>query len=95
MIDELGLYQGFTLANNFYGEYEAGHGIRRDGNGLFPPPVADPTLPHDDNTNAKAFESARFPADFTVRAKLPVGTDGYPDVDTWRDLEFYVEGRSN
>lgn len=93
MIDQMGEERGFTLANNFYGSYQDGHGIRRDGRGIFPPPQADPMKDFTDPANAKALESAHFPSDLNERISIPPGTNGYPDVCTWRDLEFYIEAR--
>ena len=84
---------GFTLANNYYGSYEGGHGIRRDGNGTFPPSPADPTKGFYDKANREARKSAHFPRSFRKRTRIQPGTNGYPDVDTWRDLVFYVEIR--
>lgn len=91
MIDEMGADVGFTLANNYYGSYEGGHGIRRDGNGVFPPVPADPAKDFTDQANKKALESAHFPTNFQERIKISPGTNGYPDVCTWRDLSFFVE----
>lgn len=93
MLDQKGSDQGFTLANSYYGTYPGGHGIRRDGNGVFPPMAADPGKSFTDPANANAFSSAHFPADFSQRTAIPPGTNGYPDVCTWRDLMFYVETR--
>jgi hypothetical protein len=93
MLDEQGTDCGFTLANNYYGTYPDGHGIRRDGNGVFPPVRADPSKPFTDPANAAAHASAHFPADFARRTAIPPGTNGYPDVCTWRDLTFYIEAR--
>jgi hypothetical protein len=91
MIDEAGAERGFTLANHYVGSYPHGHGIRRDGNGTFPPVPPDPAKAFRDPANADAWASAHFPADFEARTAIPPGTDGYPDVDTWRDLSFWVE----
>ena len=91
MLDQQGLDVGFTLANNFIGSYAGGHGIRRDGNGVFPPAAADPTKAFSDPANANAWASAHFPTDFRQRTAIPPGTNGYPDVCTWRDLQFYIE----
>ncbi len=82
---------GFTLANHYFGQYPGGHGIRRDGNGAFPPIPADPTKDFTHPDNARARASAHFPAGFAARTAIPPGTNGYPDVDTWRDLLFYVQ----
>jgi len=91
MIDEVGADRGFALANNYYGKYEGGHGIRRDGNGIFPPVPANPQLDFDHEMNKEALKSAHFPKEFTERTAISPGTNGYPDVCTWRDLEFYIE----
>jgi hypothetical protein len=82
---------GFTLANHYAGSYPGGHGIRRDGNGAFPPVPADPTKDFTHPDNARALASAHFPDGFAARTAIPPGTNGYPDVDTWRDLRFYVQ----
>lgn len=91
MIDKPGKNRGFTLANNYNGSYDGGHAIRRDGNGLFPPVPADPLKEFSAPENLKALESAHFPADFVKRTAIAPGSNGYPDVDTWRDHVFYIE----
>jgi hypothetical protein len=93
MVEEQGPHRGFALANQYYGTYPGGHGIRRDGNGQFPPVPADPTRLFAHPANRAALRAAHFPTDLKKRAKIAPGTNGYPDVDTWRDLVFYVEGR--
>lgn len=90
MLEEMGDDVGFTLANHFDGSFPGGHGIRRDGRGIFPPPSADPTKPFEDPANAEALSSARFPTDLKERMKITPGTNGYPDVDTWRDIYFVI-----
>lgn len=94
MIDSIGVDCGFALANRYYGTYSGGHGIRRDGNGLFPPLACDPMKAPGDVSNRKALESAHFPADFLARTSITPGTNGYPDVDTWRDIEFYIQANA-
>jgi len=93
MIDEMGDNRGFTLANHYIGNYPGGHGIRRDGNGIFPPEPANPTFDFTSPENTDAHASAHFPVDFEKRTAIQPGTDGYPDVCTWRDLVFYVVAR--
>ena len=39
-------------------------------------------------------EQSLFPTG-PKRFKLEPGTDGYPDVDTYRDLEFYLEATAS
>jgi hypothetical protein len=93
MIDSMKPEAGFSLANNYLGKYEGGHGIRREGNGVFPPVPAYPKKDFTDTLNLEAMISAHFPSDFNERVKIKPGTNGYPDVCTWRDLEFYIEAR--
>lgn len=93
MIDDAGPERGFTLANNYYGDYNSGHGIRRDGNGKFPPVQADPQFDFKHEKNREALKSAHFPTNFEERCAISPGTNGYPDVCTWRDLEFYIEAK--
>ncbi|RPH94165.1 MAG: hypothetical protein EHM72_15785, partial [Calditrichaeota bacterium] len=58
LIDKIGPHRGFALANHYYGVYPDGHGIRRDGNGRFPPAPADPQKSFTDPANALARASA-------------------------------------
>ena len=84
---------GFTLANKYNGSYTAGHGIRREGNGRFPPPPAKPELHYSHRKNEKALLSSQLPLNFYRRTHISPGTNGYPDVDTYRDLFFYLVGK--
>ncbi len=95
MLEEMGDDYGFTLANNFDGSYPGGHGIRRDGRGIFPPPAADPMKPFEDPSNQIAMQSAHFPLNLQERMKISPGTNGYPDVDTWRDFYFVIHSERN
>lgn len=90
MIDKKGKEVGFALANEYFGSYPFGHGIRRDGNGIFPPVPADVSKNFTHSVNRKAYQAAHFPKGFKKRIAIPPSTNGYPDVDTWRDLVFYV-----
>lgn len=91
MIDEIGVDRGFTLANESFGSYPFGHGIRREGDGRFPPVPFNTEKSFHDDVNYDAVISSRLPEDYQERIKLMPGTNGYPDVCTWRDLFFYVE----
>ena len=93
MIDSIGKERGFTLSNNYLGTYINGHGIRRDGNGVFPPAPCNPQKNFTDPENKKAYEAAHFPPDFNTRNRIAPGTNGYPDVDTWRDIVFFIEAK--
>ncbi len=92
IVDNRKANNGFTLANNYWGSYEGGHGIRRSGNGIFPPSECDPGLGFRDPVNRDCYESGHFPDDRDRRLAISPETNGYPDVDTWRDLFFYVLG---
>ncbi|MEP7252322.1 MAG: hypothetical protein ABI683_08075 [Ginsengibacter sp.] len=91
MIDSIGDNRGFTLANKYEDVYPFGHGIRRGGNGVFPPTPADPSKNFTDPANKAALASTRFPVDMKKRAVISPGTNGYPDVDTRRDLVFFIQ----
>ncbi len=98
---EPGKLQNFTLANRNHSHlrappslertpYDGGWGLRREGNGRVPPQMVPGSEPPADETIRTALlEQSRFPA-WEARLKIPPTTDGYPDVDTYRDLEFYL-----
>ncbi|PRY90685.1 hypothetical protein [Mongoliibacter ruber] len=95
---------GFTLANfnrashddipslnSPNDPYPAGWGIRREGNGENPPTLApDISAPTDKQLLNLLIGQSLFP-NGNQRFRIPPTTDGYPDVDTYRDLEFYIE----
>ena len=93
MIDSIGKDRGFTLANHYNGLYPGGVGIRREGNGRFPPEPAHPEKPFSHPDNRASLNSAFLSDDFDQRLHVSPGTRGFPDVDTWRDLEFYIRIR--
>ena len=69
---------------------EAWWSIRREGDGTLPPtqfPGASP--PADPSVRQSLIEESLF--DSTYLCSLSPTTDGYPDVDTYRSLEFYIE----
>lgn len=96
--------RAFTLGNNnaasakavpsltdSHDYYHDGWGLRREGDGKVPPtmtgnpqPVSDPQF------RRKLIRESLFDAP-PGRYELAPTTDGYPDVDTYRDLEFYLE----
>ncbi len=95
--------RGFTLANrnragvdappslaDRHDTYHAGWGIRREGDGTMPPDMSPGDEPPSDReTCARLLAQAVFPSG-TARFAVEPGADGYPDVDTYRDLEFYL-----
>jgi len=100
--EEAGDKRNFTLANtgNSHSQsapslkgtpYDGGWGLRREGNSFTPPQfAAEP--PKDEAVRAKLLEQSRFPV-LEERLKIAPTTDGYPDVDTYRDFEFYLIAR--
>lgn len=104
---EPGPERGFTLANanlasatsppnltDHHDLYHGGWGLRREGDGTLPPtmfPGAQP--PADATLRERLFREALF-AKGSARYLLSPTTDGCPDVDTYRDLEFYLEAAS-
>lgn len=74
--------------------YAGGWGLRREGNGACPPLM----LPSKDEPKEGTAERRRLLAEAVfpegeARFAIPPTTDGYPDVDTYRDLEFAIEVR--
>lgn len=73
--------------------YHGGWGLRREGNGVNPPrmiPGEQP--PADAGALRQLHAESAFPTG-PARYALPPTCDGYPDVDTYRDLEFYIVER--
>lgn len=70
--------------------YGGGWGLRREGNGVTPPQMMPGQQPPADveQLNQLQCESS-FPTGGARYAISPT-CDGYPDVDTYRDLEFYI-----
>ncbi len=75
--------------------YHGGWSIRREGDGTIPPDIyrvngqPSSTPPSDPALRAFYQNQSLFPAGDGRYALSPT-TDGYPDVDTYRDLEFYM-----
>ena len=70
--------------------YSGGWGLRREGNGKNPPlkiPCDHP--PEDGNKVQQLREESSFPPG-DARFGIPPTCEGYPDVDTYRDHEFYL-----
>jgi hypothetical protein len=79
-----------TDAHDFY---HGGWALRREGDGKIPPMMTGgPELPADARLRKRLIsESLFYPQ--PARFQLSPTTDGYPDVDTYRDLEFYIEAK--
>jgi hypothetical protein len=102
--EEPGGERGFTLANanmaavdappsltDAHDHYHGGWGLRREGDGKVPPTMhPGPTPPADPELKVKLVSESLF-ATGPARYALSPTTDGYPDVDTYRDLQFYLE----
>ena len=74
--------------------YPGGWGLRREGNGVTPPRmIADERPPGDLDALHQLQAEATFPTG-DARYAMPPTCDGYPDVDTYRDLEFYILERA-
>lgn len=96
--------RALSLANNFRGNYAGGHGIRREGspdtpafyNPALVTPYTEAMFVSDTNNaadNDAALDKASFAPDFNVRTSdMTFGTMGMPDVCTFRDLTFWIEG---
>ncbi len=94
--------QGFTLGNNNFASDGSNPaflkdvngkewwGVRREGDGTLPPtriPGANP--PADPATRTALENESLFETNHQLT--LQPTTDGYPDVDTYRSFEFYIE----
>jgi GH35 family endo-1,4-beta-xylanase len=100
--EEAGPRYGFSLGNNNRAASSAAPAlavdangmpwwsIRREGDGTLPPTQVPGEFPPEDDSLRLALirESLYQPGH---SCDLPPTTDGYPDVDTYRTLEFYIE----
>jgi len=105
-IVEAGEQRGFTLANRNNASspkppsmtlddtYHGGWGLRREGSGKKPAMVAGESPPDDAATLRRLHAESFFPPG-AARYAIPPTCDGYPDVDTYRDLEFYLIARAD
>jgi hypothetical protein len=70
--------------------YSGGWALRREGNGHNPPLMVPGEAPPADPVKlARLRAESSFPEGAARYAASPT-TDGYPDVDTYRDLEFLI-----
>jgi hypothetical protein len=96
--------RGFTLANvnaagvnappsltGAHDRYHGGWGLRREGDGTLPPTMFPGAQPPDDSAQLGRLHREALFAEGPSRYSLSPTTDGFPDVDTYRDLEFYLE----
>ncbi len=101
---ETGSELGFTLANanraaatdapdldDQNTPYKGGWSFRREGDGTLPPTMIPGENPPESSRLVQQLksESVFFPGN--DRFNLSPTSDGFPDVDTYRALEFYIE----
>jgi hypothetical protein len=104
--EEPGVERAFTLANRNAASagavgsltdasdaYHGGWGLRREGDGSLPPTMIGGDLPPARARLREKVLAESLYADGAKRYALAPTTDGYPDVDTYRDQEFYLEVR--
>lgn len=83
-----------TVLGDEHDLYPGGWAVRREGDGSCPPNMIPGGKPPDDPAlMERLFRQALFPEEPDRFLQSPT-TDGYPDVDTYRDLEFYLEAHS-
>ncbi len=102
--EEPGKARGLTFANannaaapdapalvDRHDRYPGGWSLRREGDGTLPPTmVPGETPPAETTTRARLKRESLF-AEGDARYVLAPTTDGFPDVDTYRDLLFFIE----
>lgn len=70
--------------------YPGGWGLRREGNGVNPPRQIPGTEPPTNPALQRPLqEQSSFPPG-GARFAIEPTCEGYPDVDTYRDHEFYI-----
>ena len=67
-------------------------GLRREGDGTTPPTLRAGYVPGTDTAlDGRLRRESLHPSDYLT--SVAPTSDGYPDVDTYRELEFYLEVR--
>ncbi len=105
---ETGLGLGFTLANanraassdvpsldDRNTPYKGGWSFRREGDGTLPPTMVSGNNPPTSDSITESLKSESLFKPGFERYRLSPTSDGFPDVDTYRAFEFYVEEYSN
>jgi len=101
---ETGEGYGFTLANvnkaaisdppsidDKHTPYKGGWSFRREGDGTLPPSMIPGNNPPSKTDDFLKLKQESLFASGDDRYLLSPTSDGYPDVDTYRALEFYIE----
>lgn len=70
--------------------YPGGWGLRREGNGKTPPLKVPGQQPPANPSVLKQLKAESAFPDGPARYSILPTCEGYPDVDTYRDLEFYL-----
>ncbi|RYG39387.1 hypothetical protein EON81_01250 [bacterium] len=83
MLDQAAAGRALDLGSVYWGTYAGGHAMRREGS------VAEGW--NDPSWSSPGRE--RLPKDWKTRLSQSPSVWGRPDVDTWRDLCFFIEGR--
>ena len=73
--------------------YHGGWGLRREGNGKTPPRMIPGEQPPDDPNALRQLKAESTFPEGDARYAVPPTCEGYPDVDTYRDLEFFIVER--
>lgn len=74
-----------------YDTYHDGWALRREGDGTIPPTMTGKNRQSGDEKSIKKMVKESLFNAPPDRFSLSPTSDGYPDVDTYRDLEFYIE----
>ncbi len=95
---------GFTLANvnlaaisdepslnDRHTPYKGGWCFRREGDGTLPPTLYPGENPPESDALVQLLKSESLFPPSSNRFRLSPTSDGYPDVDTYRAYEFYIE----
>jgi len=99
---------GFTLANanqaaksdvpsldDRHTPYKGGWSFRREGDGTLPPTMFPGEEPPNSDSLVQALKTESFFRAGDERFLLSPTSDGFPDVDTYRAYEFYLEEENN
>jgi hypothetical protein len=105
---EPGTGYGFTLANankasvsdvpsldDRHTPYKGGWCFRREGDGTLPPTMYPGENPPDSENLVHLLQSESMFEEGVSRFLLSPTSDGFPDVDTYRSYEFYIEEENN
>lgn len=81
--------------NDDHTPYKGGWSFRREGDGTLPPTMYPGLNPPDNDSIRKQLINESTFGKGDERFLLPPTSNGFPDVDTYRALEFYIEESSD